>query len=74
MYFILTELYGNDYRQNSVFFYFWLGAAVVNSCYTYTWDIKMDWGLMDKKAGENRFLREEVVYAYKVSVNSAFQA
>lgn len=26
----------------------------------------MDWGLFDSNAGENRFLREEVVYAYKV--------
>ena len=26
----------------------------------------MDWGLVDKNAGENRFLREEIVYAYKV--------
>lgn len=65
LYHVHIELYGDSYRQNSVFFYFWIGAAVVNSCYTYTWDIKMDWGLMDKKAGENRFLREEVVYAYK---------
>ena len=26
----------------------------------------MDWGLFDKGAGDNRFLREEIVYAYKV--------
>ena len=28
----------------------------------------MDWGILDRNAGENRFLREEIVYAYKVSV------
>lgn len=28
----------------------------------------MDWGLFDKNAGENRFLREETVYAFKVSL------
>jgi hypothetical protein len=27
----------------------------------------MDWGILDRNAGENRFLREEIVYAYKVS-------
>ena len=27
----------------------------------------MDWGLLDKNAGENKLLREEIVYAYKVS-------
>jgi len=36
---------------------------VVNSVYSYIWDIKMDWGLFDKNAGENKFLREEVVYS-----------
>lgn len=37
---------------------------VGSSCYTYTWDIKMDWGLMDGNE-DNRFLREEVVYSSK---------
>lgn len=27
----------------------------------------MDWGLLDSNAGENRFLREEVVYSASVS-------
>jgi len=27
----------------------------------------MDWGLLDSNAGENRFLREEVVYSSAVS-------
>ena len=39
---------------------------MISTCYTLTWDIKMDWGLLDKNAGENRFLREETVYRYKV--------
>lgn len=30
----------------------------------------MDWGLLDKKAGENRFLREEIVYSSKVRFHS----
>lgn len=28
----------------------------------------MDWGILDRHAGENRFLREEIVYASKVLV------
>lgn len=63
-----TEVYGNEFRQNSVFFYLYIVAYIISSCYTYTWDIKMDWGLFDKNAGENRFLREETVYAFKVSL------
>ncbi|XP_076821283.1 solute carrier family 53 member 1-like isoform X2 [Clavelina lepadiformis] len=49
----------------SVYFYMWLASCFVNSCYTLTWDIKMDWGFFDKNPGENKFLREEIVYPYK---------
>jgi xenotropic and polytropic retrovirus receptor 1 len=48
------------------FFYAWLLSAVVSSCYSYAWDIKMDWGFFDQNAGENKFLRAEVVYSSKV--------
>ncbi|EFN85692.1 Xenotropic and polytropic retrovirus receptor 1-like protein [Harpegnathos saltator] len=41
----------------------WLFSCLLNSIYSYTWDLKMDWGLLDKKAVENRFLREEMVYS-----------
>ncbi len=50
----------------NVFFYLWVVSAFVSTCYTFTWDVKMDWGLLDKNAGENRFLREEIVYPHKV--------
>jgi len=56
----------SDVIPESLFLWFWLLAAIVSSCYTYTWDIKMDWGLLDRNAGENRFLREQTVYHYKV--------
>nr|KAG5685268.1 hypothetical protein BaRGS_034274 [Batillaria attramentaria] len=65
LYKVHIEVYSEDYRQNSVFFYLWIVAYIASSCYTLTWDIKMDWGLLDKGAGDNRFLREEVVYAFK---------
>jgi hypothetical protein len=42
-------------------------ASILSSCYAYTWDIKMDWGLFDKKAGDNKYLREEIVYSSTVS-------
>ena len=53
------------FQTLSVFFYFWMIARLINASYTYTWDIKMDWGLMAKNAGENTFLREEFVYSSK---------
>uniref|UniRef100_UPI003FA61595 Solute carrier family 53 member 1 n=1 Tax=Drosophila melanogaster TaxID=7227 RepID=UPI003FA61595 len=49
--------------KENPWFYCWITAAIFSSCYAYTWDIKMDWGLFDSKAGDNRFLREEIVYS-----------
>ena len=63
--FIVAE-HGNEVIQKNAFFYLWIISAIISTCYTFTWDIKMDWGLLDRNAGENRFLREEIVYAYKV--------
>ncbi|XP_031565789.1 xenotropic and polytropic retrovirus receptor 1 homolog [Actinia tenebrosa] len=52
--------------ESDKFFLLWIVAAIISTCYTLTWDIKMDWGLLDKKAPvENKFLREETVYRYK---------
>nr|CAB3267800.1 xenotropic and polytropic retrovirus receptor 1 homolog [Phallusia mammillata] len=51
--------------KQSVYFFLWLASLFVNSCYTFAWDIKMDWGFLDSNAGENKFLREEIVYPYK---------
>lgn len=48
----------------NVFFYGWIVALFISSCYTFTWDLKMDWGLLEKTDGDNKFLREECVYAY----------
>ncbi|XP_048457964.1 xenotropic and polytropic retrovirus receptor 1 homolog [Rhincodon typus] len=48
-----------------VFLYLWIACLLISSCYTLTWDLKMDWGLFDKNAGENTFLREEIVYPQK---------
>jgi len=59
------QQHGGEVVQNNAFFYVWVVAAIISTCYTFAWDVKMDWGLFDKNAGENKFLREEIVYAYK---------
>ncbi|KAJ8959287.1 hypothetical protein NQ318_021972 [Aromia moschata] len=60
----LNKIYdtGSDSGENA-FFYLWITASLISSCYAYTWDIKLDWGLFDAKAGDNKFLREEIVYS-----------
>lgn len=59
--FYYKDKYENQWE--SPWFWFWLGSCVFNSIYSLTWDLKMDWGLLDSNAGENKFLREEVVYS-----------
>lgn len=55
------------FTSENPYFYLWVLCYILSSCYAYTWDIKMDWGLFDKKAGDNKYLREEIVYSSTVS-------
>ncbi|XP_074035050.1 P[[i]]-sensitive XPR1 orthologue isoform X2 [Leptinotarsa decemlineata] len=61
----LNKIYADDLPSpfENLFFYSWITASLISSCYAYTWDIKLDWGLFDSKAGDNKFLREEIVYS-----------
>lgn len=56
-----------DFVWFDYFFMFWIIVVIISMCYILIWDIKMDWGLLDKKFGENIFFREEMVYRFKVS-------
>ncbi|KAK7889522.1 hypothetical protein WMY93_025082 [Mugilogobius chulae] len=47
------------------FFYMLIICSTISSLYTLIWDLRMDWGLFDRGAGENTFLREEIVYPHK---------
>lgn len=49
-----------------MFFYLLIVFSIISSLYTLIWDLRMDWGLFDRAAGENTFLREEIVYPHKV--------
>ncbi|PSN51931.1 Xenotropic and polytropic retrovirus receptor 1 [Blattella germanica] len=66
MLFTTLNLFNEDnypVTSENPYFYLWLLSSILSSCYAYTWDIKMDWGLFDKKAGDNKYLREEIVYS-----------
>lgn len=39
----------------------WVFTSLISSCYTSTWDIKMDWGLLRPNT-ENFLLRDELVF------------
>ncbi|XP_014024896.1 xenotropic and polytropic retrovirus receptor 1 homolog [Salmo salar] len=70
-FFVVTfaALYSTHKEQKhsdaDMFFYLLIVFSAVSSLYTLIWDLKMDWGLFDRGAGENTFLREEIVYPQK---------
>ncbi|KAL1022451.1 hypothetical protein UPYG_G00027810 [Umbra pygmaea] len=53
------------HSDEDMFFYLLIIFSAISSLYTLIWDLKMDWGLFDRGAGENTFLREEIVYPQK---------
>lgn len=54
-----------EYDWQNPFFYLWIIIKLGATIYKLWWDYKMDWGFFDKNAGENRFLRETIVYSSK---------
>ena len=54
-----------EYDWQNPFFYLWIIIKIGATIYKLWWDYKMDWGFFDKNAGENRFLRETIVYSSK---------
>ncbi|KAL9957149.1 hypothetical protein ACROYT_G038751 [Oculina patagonica] len=48
-------------QQMDFYFLFWIFSALVSTCYTYVWDVRMDWGLMDPKHG---FLRAKLLFKH----------
>ncbi|CAM4807182.1 unnamed protein product [Rotaria magnacalcarata] len=52
-------------RAANPFLYLWLISSLISSTYKLIWDFKMDYGLFDKNAGENKYLREQIIYSSK---------
>lgn len=65
-----SYMYKSDWHNP--FFYIWLITKLVGTFYKLVWDLKMDWGFFDKNAGENKFLREVIVYSSKVKFNNFY--
>lgn len=60
--FLSTENTGK--QQMDFYFLFWIFSAFISSCYTYVWDVRMDWGLMDSSHG---YLRAKLLFKRLVS-------
>ena len=54
----------SDGESYHPFFYIYLLSAALSSCFTFVWDVKMDWGLFTTASATNRnvYLRDELVY------------
>uniref|UniRef100_A0A3Q0RMI4 Xenotropic and polytropic retrovirus receptor 1a n=1 Tax=Amphilophus citrinellus TaxID=61819 RepID=A0A3Q0RMI4_AMPCI len=62
---LLPDFREQNHADADTFFYLLIVFSIVSSLYTLIWDLRMDWGLFDRGAGENIFLREEIVYPHK---------
>ena len=59
----LNTLWYHDVTSwQSPLFYPWLAAYLLSFAYTFTWDVRMDWGLAELKS-THPLLREELVYS-----------
>jgi len=60
-----TAIHYLDNPTSNPFLYIWIVASFIGATYKVIWDLKMDWGFFDKNAGENKFLRDQIVYPSK---------
>ena len=52
-----------DVYKHAIFRTLLIVSSVISSCYTLAWDLKMDWGFLERSV-EHTLLREEIVYAH----------
>ena len=48
--------------EREIIFYVWLAIKLLSTFYSIFWDLKMDFGFFAVKEGDNKYLREELVY------------
>ena len=63
---------------NNYFFYIWIFFASISTCYSYYWDLKMDWGFLDPNA-KYKYLRPQLSYTkiyfyyFAIAINLLFR-
>lgn len=61
---LLSYLFQLNSKLYSLIFWIWLIFAVLSTLYSYSWDIKMDWNLLQKNS-ENFYLRKIITFPKK---------
>ncbi|XP_055346141.1 xenotropic and polytropic retrovirus receptor 1-like [Paramacrobiotus metropolitanus] len=63
----LNALHGEKFPSDPIMhrpvFYCWMVLTVLGSCYSFVWDMRMDWGFLDSSSKEHPYLRDSLVYA-----------
>ena len=60
-----TAIHYLNNPTSNPFLYLWIFSSFIGSTYKCIWDLKMDWGFFEKNPGENKLLRDQIVYPSK---------
>lgn len=61
-----TAIYYLHNPRANPFLYLWIIFSFTGSTFKCIWDLKMDWGFFEKNSGENKFLRDQIIYPSKL--------
>ena len=56
----------NQSKLDNPFLYIWIIVTLISSTWKVIWDLRVSWGLFDRNAGKNKYLREQILYPSKV--------
>lgn len=65
----LRRIKSFNYHQSKLqnpFLYIWVLTAFISSTYKLIWEIRIGWGFSLKNYGENKYLREQLIYPKKI--------
>jgi hypothetical protein len=55
---VLMSLYNGDKKV----FWFFVVINIISTCYSYYWDLYMDWGFFRGRKRDPKFLRHKLIY------------
>jgi hypothetical protein len=61
---ILTTFISYFSKNYDFLFHYWIASAAISTTYSYYWDLKKDWGFLEKDS-PHKFLRKHLCYENK---------
>jgi len=53
------------YAENKIVFWIFVAINIISTCFTYYWDLYIDWGLFRDGDRDPKFLRHKLLYPVK---------